>query len=60
MEDKQKIKDFKKIQELKKHNHSYFNKDKPNISDADYDRLKKVINLESANDFLKELKLLEN
>ena len=31
MEDKQKkIKDFKKkIQELKKHNHSYFNKDKP-------------------------------
>jgi len=62
MEDKQKkIKDFKKkIQELKKHNHSYFNKDKPNISDADYDRLKKeIINLESANDFLKELKLLE-
>ena len=62
MEDKQKkIKDFKKkIQELKKHNHSYFNKDKTNISDADYDRLKKeIINLESANDFLKELKLLE-
>ena len=42
MKDKiNKIKDFKnKIQELKKHNYLYFNKDKPIISDLKYDELK--------------------
>tara|TARA_Y100001958_G_C21238627_1_gene565711 strand:- start:259 stop:2292 length:2034 start_codon:yes stop_codon:yes gene_type:complete len=57
-----KIKEFKdKIQELKRHNHFYFNKDKPKISDAKYDELKKeIITLENNYDYLKKLKLLEN
>ncbi len=57
-----KIKEFKdKIQELKRHNHFYFNKDKPKISDAKYDELKKeIIALENNYDYLKKLKLLEN
>ena len=29
-----------KIKELKKHNNLYFNKDKPIISDAEYDKIK--------------------
>ena len=62
MKDKiNKIKDFKnKIQELKKHNYLYFNKDKPIISDLKYDELKKEITvLENKYAYLKELKLLE-
>ena len=36
------IKEFKeKVKELKKHNNLYFNQDKPIISDAEYDNLKK-------------------
>ena len=36
------IKDFKnKISILKKHNHYYYNKDNPKITDSDYDELKK-------------------
>ena len=33
----------KKINQLIKHNQLYFEKNKPNISDADYDKLKKEI-----------------
>ncbi len=53
------IKKYKeKINLLKKHNESYFNKDKPLISDAKYDNLKKeIIVLENENSFLKKLSL---
>ena len=56
------IKEFKKkVEQLKKHNYLYFNKDKPIITDAEYDKLKKNINnLENSNNFLKELNLLKN
>ena len=56
------VKEFKKkVEQLKKHNYLYFNKDKPIISDAEYDKLKKNINnLENSNNFLKELNLLKN
>ena len=33
----------KKISILKKHNHYYYNQDKPKISDGDYDELKKEL-----------------
>ena len=50
----------KKINLLKKHNNLYFNKDNPQISDAEYDNLKREINdLEKKNKFLKELGLNE-
>ena len=35
---------IKKIDQLKKHNNLYFNKDNPEITDAKYDDLKKEIN----------------
>ena len=56
------IDDFKeKVEELKKHNFFYFNKDKPIISDADYDNLKKqLIKLEKSNKDFKKLNLLSN
>ena len=48
----------KKISLLKKHNKLYFNNDRPIISDAEYDSLKKeIINLEKDNNFLKKLNL---
>ncbi len=47
-----------KISILKKHNKLYFENDKPIISDAEYDILKKEINnLEEKNSFLKKLNL---
>jgi len=47
---------IKKIDQLKKHNNLYFNKDNPEITDAKYDDLKKEINeLEKKNKFLKKL-----
>jgi len=56
------IKEFKeRIKELKKHNILYFNKDKPVISDAEYDDLKKqLFKIEKTNKYLKKLNLLNN
>ena len=56
------IKEFKeRVKELKKHNILYFNKDKPVISDAEYDDLKKqLFKIEKTNKFLKKLNLLNN
>ena len=56
------IKNFKKkIKELKKHNDLYFNYDKPIISDAEYDDLKKqLFESEKANKSLKKLNLLNS
>ena len=56
------IKEFKeRVKELKKHNILYFNKDKPVISDAEYDDLKKqLFKIEKTNKFLKKLNLLDN
>ena len=45
---------IKKINELKKHNNLYFNKDRPKISDSQYDQLKKeIILLEKKFPYLK-------
>ena len=50
-----------KLKELKKHNDLYFNKDNPEISDAEFDKLKKTINnLEKRYSFLKNLNLSQN
>tara|TARA_B100000886_G_scaffold108992_1_gene72933 strand:+ start:3653 stop:5689 length:2037 start_codon:yes stop_codon:yes gene_type:complete len=51
----------KKISEIKKHNDSYFNKDRPVISDKDYDNLKReIIELQNKYKFLKDQKPFEN
>ncbi len=48
----------KKIDLLKKHNESYFNKDNPKITDSQYDNLKReIFDLEKKNNFLKKLNL---
>ncbi len=48
----------KNIELLKKHNRFYFEKDKPIISDRDYDELKKeVLNFEKKYEFIKKLGL---
>ena len=50
-----------KVKELKRHNFLYFNKDQPEISDAEYDNLKKfLIKLEESDKSLKKLNLLSN
>ncbi len=50
-----------KIKILKKHNHLYYNLDNPEVTDFEYDSLKKEItNLENKYKFLKELKLTNN
>ena len=39
---------------------TYYNQDKPSVSDAEYDNLKKeIFYLENKYDFLKKLKLLD-
>ena len=55
------IEDFKKkIKEIKRHNNLYFNKDNPEITDTEFDNLKKeIVNLENKNKFLKDLKLFD-
>lgn len=46
----------KKIEELKKHNELYFSKDKPSISDSDYDSLKKnILKLQKEYPYLKKI-----
>ncbi len=46
-----------KIQELKKHNRLYYDKSSPEISDSEYDQLKKdIIELENNNSFLRNKK----
>ena len=56
------VKDFKKkVNNLKKHNIYYFNKDNPIISDAEYDTLKQeILNLEKKYSFLRKLNLIKN
>jgi len=50
----------KKISLLKKHNKLYFDKDNPEITDSQYDDLKKeIFDLEEKNTFLKKLNLNE-
>ena len=42
----------KKIKELKKHNQFYYTNDKPQISDAEYDKIKKeLLDLEFKNPY---------
>ncbi len=55
------INDFKKkIKFINKHNEYYFKNDDPQISDADYDKVKnEAIKLEQKYVFLKKLKLLK-
>jgi len=56
------IKEYKKkINSLKKHNKLYFTNDNPEISDAQFDDLKKeIIELEKKNNFLIKLNLKKN
>ena len=51
----------KKVLILKKHNKLYYGYDKPEITDKDYDELKKdLLILEKKHSYLKKLNLLEN
>ena len=55
------LKDYKKkISEIKKHNNLYFNHDNPQISDQEYDYLKRGIKFRKQYSFLKKLSLLDN
>ena len=50
----------KKIKELKKHNQLYYTKDKPLISDAEYDKIKQeLFELELKNPYLKKIYSVE-
>ena len=51
----------KKLNDLKDHNRSYFSKDKPKISDHEYDSLKKdVLKLENNYPYLKKFGTVGN
>ena len=56
------IKNYKKkVDNLKRHNELYFNKDKPAITDAEYDSLKKeIFKLEKKYNYLSALNLTKN
>ncbi len=60
MEKKDIIKKYnQKIKILKKHNKLYFSNDKPQISDSEYDKIKKeILNLEKKYKFLKKNNLV--
>ena len=63
MDDKKKIiKDFElKVKNLKKHNHRYYNLDKPSITDGEYDKLKQeLLELQKNFNFLSDLNLVDN
>ena len=50
------VKFKKKIKELVEHNKSYYSKNRPKVSDSEYDKLKKeLIDLESKFSFLKSI-----
>ena len=54
------INSFKKIKTLKRHNQLYFTNDNPQISDAEYDELKKeLLELEKNNPYLKKIGSVE-
>ncbi len=51
----------KRISELKKHNKKYFSEDKPEVTDAQYDKLKgDLLKLEKKFPFLKKIENLNN
>ena len=62
MNKKETLNNFKKkVSILKKHNKAYYGYDKPEITDKDYDELKKdLLILEKKYSYLKKLNLLEN
>ena len=51
---------FQKIQYLKKHNRLYFSKDSPQISDSEYDKIKReLLELEKNYPYLKKITSVE-
>ena len=62
MKKKDLIKNYKsKIKNLKFHNDLYFNKNNPEISDQEYDKLKReIIDLENSHVFLKKIDKISN
>ena len=63
MSEKKKIQSeyIKKINLLKKYNKFYFINDAPQISDSEYDKIKKnLLELEKKNPYLKKLKNISN
>ena len=62
MEERKKITELylEKVKLLKKHNNLYYIKDKPIVSDSDYDLLKQeIIDLEKEFNFLKKFGSIE-
>ena len=49
-----------KLRDLKKHNRLYFKEDNPVLSDAEYDKKRDIIDLESKFPFLKKYGSIKN